>query len=200
MRNFNKDYSLVRLLHAVPGKETVDVYLNGDPFFYNMRFTNFSPYIYVPKGTYLLQVFPRDKKTNPIIEQEIEIGGGKLLTVGLVGELSSVEILTIEEDTEAPEGIESKIRFVNLVPNSAEVNVYFDDEILFEDSGFKNISEYELVNPMTYRVEIELSENNQLIRKLRVTVNPSRIYTFYAMGNKPNFQLFQSLDGATFLI
>lgn len=199
MRNFNKDYSLVRLLHAVPGTETVDIYLNGDPFFYNMRFTNFSPYIYVPKGAYLLEVFPRDEKTNPILEQEVEIDGGKLLTVALVGELTSMEILPIEEDTEVPQGIESKVRLVNLVPNSADVNVYLDDEVVFEDSSFKDISDYVLLDPNTYRVEIELSENNQLIRKLRVTINQSRIYTFYAMGNKPNFQLFQSLDGATFL-
>lgn len=199
MRNFDENYSLVRMLHAVPGLETVDIYLNQDPFFYNMRFTNFSPYVYVPKGKYLMQVFPRDKKTNPIFEQEIEIDGGKLLTVALIGERDQLEILPIEEDTEIPEGNQSKVRLVNLVPDGLYINMYFDDDIFVSESNFRSISPYELIDPGTYRVEIELVENNQLIRKLRITINPSRIYTIYAIGNKPNFQLFQSLDGATFL-
>lgn len=33
MRNFNENYSLVRGLHAVVGGDTVDIYLNGNPFF-----------------------------------------------------------------------------------------------------------------------------------------------------------------------
>ena len=44
------------------------------------------------------------------------------------------------------------------------------------------------------------NENGQLIRQIRVTINPGRVYSFYALGNKPNFQIFQSLDGATFMI
>lgn len=199
MRNFDENYSLVRFLHAVPGEGTVDVYLNSDPFFYNMRFTKFSPYVYVPEGQYLLQIFQRDKKTNPIFEKEIIIEGGNLLTAAFVGDVNKSDILVIEEDTEAPESIESKVRFVNLIPNSIDVNVYLDDEVFVEGSDFQDISDYQLLDPKTYRLEVELTENNQLIRKLRITINPSRIYTLYAIGNKPNFQIFQSLDGATFL-
>lgn len=198
MRNFDENYSLVRFLHAVQGEGTVDVYLNRDPFFYNMRFTKFSPYLYVPEGKYLLQVFKRDKKSNPILEKEVTIKGGKLLTTAFTGD-DDLDILFIEEDIEVPESIESKVRFVNLIPNSIDINVYLDGEIFVEDSDFQNISEYQLIEPKTYRLEVELTENNQLIRKLRITINPSRIYTLYALGNKPNFQIFQSLDGATFL-
>lgn len=199
MRNFNEKYSLVRFLHAVPGEGTVDVYLNKDPFFYNMRFTKFSPYVYVPEGKYLLQIFKRDEKSKPIFENEIIIEGGHLLTTAFAGDDKNSDILVIEEDTEAPESIESKVRFVNLIPNSIDVNVYLDGEIFVEESDFQDISDYKLVVPKTYRLEVELTENKQLIRKLRITINQSRIYTLYAIGNKPNFQIFQSLDGATFL-
>ena len=48
MRNFNENYSLVRALHAVVGGDTVDIYLNGNPFFYNIKFTK---YIYLKKLT-----------------------------------------------------------------------------------------------------------------------------------------------------
>ena len=52
MRNFNENYSLVRALHAVVGEDVVDIYLNGSPFFYNVQFTDFTPYVYVPEGAY----------------------------------------------------------------------------------------------------------------------------------------------------
>lgn len=199
MRNFDENYSLIRALHAVAGGESFDIYLNNSPFFYNMRFTKFSPYVYVPKGTYLMRVFLRDKKYNPIVEQMIEVNGGELLTLAVIGEPDSVEILSIKEDIELPPPDKSKARLVNLVPNSVDVNVLLDGELVVSENSFKDITPYEVIEPKTYRVEVELSENNQLIRKLRVTIRPDRIYTFYAMGNKPNFQLFQSLDGATFL-
>ena len=67
MRNFNENYSLVRALHAVVGGDTVDIYLNGNPFFYNIKFTDFTPYVYVPEGKYTVEVFPRDQKENPIV-------------------------------------------------------------------------------------------------------------------------------------
>ncbi len=64
----------------------------------------------------------------------------------------------------------------------------------------------ELMNEVDYNgwvkyiEDIIKNENGQLIRQIRVTINPGRVYSFYGLGNKPNFQIFQSLDGATFMI
>ena len=201
MRNFNENYSLVRALHAVVEGDVVDIYLNGSPFFNNIQFTNFTPYVYVPKGQYTVEVFLRDQKENPIITGYIDITSNELVTIAIVGESDKdIDILPIEEEMTIPIGNQSKARFIHLVPNGRPVDIILDGQRVLEDVEYKEITPYTDVNPKTYQVDVLLNENGQLIRQIQVTINPGRVYSFYALGNKPNFQIFQSLDGATFMI
>ena len=200
MRNFNENYSLVRGLHAVVGGDTVDIYLNGNPFFYNIKFTDFTPYVYVPEGKYTVEVFLRDEKENPIVQGIIDITSCELMTIAIAGENDKcIEIIPIEEEMTIPEGNQSKARFIYLVPNGRPVDILLDKEMVLEDVEYKEVTPYTDVDPKTYQVDVLLNENGRLIRQTRVTINPGRIYSFYALGNKPNFQIFQSLDGATFM-
>ena len=200
MRNFDENYSLVRALHAVVDGDVVDIYLNGSPFFNNVQFTNFTPYVYVPEGKYKIEVFLRDQKENPIITDNIEINAGELNTIAVIGESGkTIEILPIKEEMEIPTGNKSKVRFIHLVPNGRSVNILLDKEMVLEDAEYKEVTPYTDIDPKTYQVDVLLNENGQLIRQIRVTINPGRVFSFYALGNKPNFQIFQSLDGATFM-
>ena len=200
MRNFDENYSLVIALHAVVDGDVVDIYLNGSPFFNNVQFTNFTPYVYVPEGKYKIEVFLRDQKENPIITDNIEINAGELNTIAVIGESGkTIEILPIKEEMEIPTGNKSKVRFIHLVPNGRSVNILLDKEMVLEDAEYKEVTPYTDIDPKTYQVDVLLNENGQLIRQIRVTINPGRVYSFYALGNKPNFQIFQSLDGATFM-
>lgn len=200
MRNFNENYSLVRALHAVVNGDVVDIYLNGSPFFNNVQFTSFTPYVYVPEGKYKIEVFLRDQKENPIITDNIEINAGELNTIAVIGESGkTIDILPIKEEMEIPTGNKSKVRFIHLVPNGRPVNILLDKEMVLEDVEYKEVTPYTDIDPKTYQVDVLLNENGQLIRQIRVTINPGRVYSFYALGNKPNFQIFQSLDGATFM-
>ncbi|WP_296646641.1 DUF4397 domain-containing protein [Romboutsia sp. 13368] len=201
MRNFNENYSLVRVLHAVVEGDVVDIYLNGSPFFNNIQFTDFTPYVYVPKGQYTVEVFLRDQKENPIITGNIDITSNELVTIAIIGESDkTIDILPIEEEMTIPTGNQSKVRFIHLVPNGRPVDIVLDGQRVLEDVEYKEITPYTDVNPKTYQVDVLLSENGQLIRQIQVTINPGRVYSFYALGNKPNFQIFQSLDGATFMM
>lgn len=201
MRNFNENYSLVRALHAVVEGDVVDIYLNGSPFFNNIQFTNFTPYVYVPKGQYSIEVFLRDQKENPIITGNIDITSNELVTIAIVGESDkNIDILPIEEEMTIPTGNQSKTRFIHLVPNGRTVDIVLDGVRVLDNVGYKDITPYTDTNPKTYQVDVLLNENGQLIRQIQVTINPGRVYSFYALGNKPNFQIFQSLDGATFMV
>lgn len=200
MRNFNENYSLVRFLHAVPNGDVVDIYLNGSPFFYNVKFTDFTPYVYVPEGKYTIEVFLKDQKENPLIEGTIDIKPEELMTVALVGDFEkSMDIVPIKEEMQIPTGNKSKVRFVHLVPNGRPVDIALDKKIVLEGVEYKEVTPYTDIDPKTYQVDILATENGRLIRQIRVTINPNRVYSFYALGNKPNFQIFQSLDGATFM-
>lgn len=200
MRQFNKNYSLIRVFHAVPGGDTVDVYLNDKPFYKSIDFTEFTPYIYVPQGKYILTVYGENTLENPIVNEEIEVERGELITLAIISDEDKITVLPIEEDKEIADGNNSKIRFVHLVPNGREVDIIIDSVPKFESIEFQDITEYAIVLPKEYIFDVAVSQNNQIIKRDKVNVNPNRIYTFYAIGNSPNFEVIQSVDGATFLI
>lgn len=200
LRNFNEEYSLVRFLHAVPNGETVDVYVNGVPFFNDLDFTKFTPYMYLPKGTYTVEVFNEDTVENPLVMQELDINNDELLTVAIIIDNGAVKLLPIKEDKELAPGKQSKVRFVHLVPNGRDVNISLGGNQAFENVKYMDATKYELLDPGEYDTDVASSINNDVINSSQIKINPNRIYTFYAIGEAPNFEVLQSLDGATFLI
>ena len=199
MRKYTDKYSLIRFLHAVPRVMPVDIYLNGSLFFNRILFTHFSPYLYVPEGTYEVTVFITMTKENPILRQNIEVKNGELATLAMTGNYDDIKLLIIPEDKEGASADNSKVRVVHLSPNLPELNILAYDSILFSNVDFREITEYIEMPSQFYKINIELSQNNRLLRSNRIAINPNRIYTLYLMGNFSSFQVFQSLDGATFI-
>lgn len=199
MRNFEEEYSLIRALHAVPNSDAVDIYINDTLFFKAIRFTQFSPYVYVPEGTYEMKVYAVDTTENPILTENIEVRNGELVTIAVSGNVDDLQLVSIKEDKERAQIGYSKIRVVHLSPNAPEVDILIDGEVLFKDIEFRDISDYVEILAGDYRLDIEAVASGRILRSNQKTINPDRIYTFYALGNLPNVQVFQSLDGATFI-
>lgn len=199
MKKFNDKYSLIRFLHAVPRGVPVDVYLNGSLFFNRILFTHFSPYIYVPEGTYDVSVFPTMTKENPLLRQSIQVKDNELCTLAMTGYYNDLELLLIPEDKEPGSKDNSKLRVVHLSPNVLDLNILANSKVIFSDVSFREVTDYIEMSPQFYQIDVELSVNNRLLRSNRLAVNRNRIYTLYILGNFANFQVFQSLDGAAFV-
>lgn len=199
MRNFNENYSLVRILHAAPDVDEVDVYINGFPFYNDIRFAQFTPYIYVPEGEHIFSVYPKDEKDNPIAETKVHVNAKELITMPIIVNGNSIELLPIPEEMGIPCGRESKFKFVHLVPGAPEVNILMDNERIFMDVKYKDYTNYQEIAPKEYKMDIEISENNKIAISNQVNMNQNKVYTFYAIGNIPNVDIIQTLDGATFL-
>ncbi|MEG0842963.1 MAG: DUF4397 domain-containing protein [Romboutsia sp.] len=199
MRNFEENYSLVRALHAMPNGDEVDVYINGFPFYSGIRFAQFTPYIYVPKGEYIFSVYPKDEKDNPITESKITVNSEELITMPIVEIKEGAKLLPIAEEISVPCGNNSKFKFVHLSPDAPRINILIENDRVFENVEYQDYTEYEQIDSDEYKMDIEISENNKIVLSNKVKVNPGKIYTFYAIGNAPNIEIIQTLDGATFL-
>lgn len=200
MRNFNEDYSLVRFLHANPYGDEVDIYVNSMSFYNDLNFREFTPYVYLPKGKHTIEIFYEGTKDNALLNESIEINSDELLTIAIIVNNGHLELLVINEDKEIANGRDSKVRFIQLVPNSTNVNFKIGEDELFSNIAHTDITNYELLSPDNYILNIESVKNKKIIRNMRIKISPNRIYTFYAIGEFPNFEILQSLDGASFLI
>ena len=199
MRNWNGKYSLVRFLHAVPDGEEVDIYINDTPFYKGLEFTEFSPSVYIPEGNYTVTVYLEDTRENPIVTQSINVKVNELVTIAIVGDGKNIELIPVVEETEIVSGNNSKVRVVHLSPNAPAVNIAVDGQEIFSNVKYKDITEYIPLPARTYAVNVNEAVTNKQLLQNQVTINPGRIYTFYAVGNMPNAEVIQSLDGATFM-
>lgn len=197
MDNSNS-YSLVRFLHGVPRQGAVDIYLNGNLFFNRVLFTQFTPYIYVPKGTYEVTIFPTMKQDIPLFKQIVEVENSNFSTLALSGYNGDFELTLIRENPNIITSENSQVRIAHLSPNLPEINMIFNGETLFSDVSFREVTDYLELQPDIYKVEIELSQNQRQIRINPIRIRPNRVYTLYILGNFSAFQVFQSLDGPTF--
>ncbi|MGL5331045.1 MAG: DUF4397 domain-containing protein [Peptostreptococcaceae bacterium] len=200
MRNFNENYSLIRVLHAIPRGKPFDIYLNGALFFNRVLFTQFTPYIYVPQGIYNVEVFESMTLTNPILKQSINVSGSQLATLAITGYYDDLKLLLIPEDKSNSNKDTSKLRIVHLSPNLPELNILLNGKVAFSEIDFRDVTPYlNILNYEIYTIDIELHENNRLLRSNQIAINKDRVYSLYLLGNFANFQVFQSRDGSAFL-
>lgn len=199
MKSCDNKYALIRVLHGAPISEIVDIYINGSLFFNHLFFTEFTPYVYVPKGDYEITVFRTMTKENPLLRQNISVTDDGLITIAITGieeDLQLIKVLEYKEEATFPN---SNIRFVHLSPNAKAVNILLDNDILFSNLNFREITEYKDIESAIYRIDIESAKSNRILRSNQVAINRNRVYTFYILGYLANIQVFQSLDGATFI-
>ena len=179
--------------------EEVDIYINNVPFYKGLEFTEFSPYVYVPQGNYTVTIYLEDTQENPIVNEKIDVNVNELVTIAITGESGDIKLLSIVEETEVVSGSNAKVRVVHLSPNAPAVNIVADNQELFANVKYRDVTPYIAIPAKEYTVNVEEARTNRIIRQNQVTINPGRIYTFYAVGNIPNAQILQSLDGATFM-
>lgn len=200
-RVYDENYSIIRFLHAVPRGKPVDIYFNNSLFFNRILFTQFTPYIYVPEGTYEVTIFETGTRENPILREDLEVQRDKMFTLAMTGYEEDLELLLINEAKEESENTDlSKVRIVHLSPNLPKLNIYLDDNLVFPGVDFREVTDYvEIPAYDIYTLDIVLEKSGRLLRSNQIAVNVDRVYSLYLLGNFANFQVFQSRDGTAFV-
>lgn len=200
-RVYDENYSIIRFLHAVPRGKPVDIYFNNSLFFNRILFTQFTPYIYVPEGTYEVTIFETGTRENPILRENLEVQRDRMSTLAMTGYEDDLELLLINEAKEESENSDlSKVRIVHLSPNLPKLNIYLNDKLVFPDVDFREVTDYvEVPAYDIYTLDIVLEKSGRLLRSNQIAVNVDRVYSLYLLGNFANFQVFQSRDGTAFV-
>ena len=64
---------------------------------------------------------------------------------------------------------------------------------------FEEGTDYVDLNSGTYNVNVVLNSDKSVVLPLKVTLNSNKIYTIYIIGNPPNLQSVQVVDGNTYV-
>ena len=191
--------SLVRVFHAAPQAQNVDVYVNDQMVFSNLAFGDFTRYVYLDEGEYNVSVYLAGQKDRPVINQMVDVPSQQIFTVAATGNLDNLGLLVIPDKvSKSPSQNYSSVRVIHLSPNAPGVDILVDGDTLFEDISFGEGTDYVDLNPGTYNVNVVLNTDKSVVLPLKVTLNPDKIYTIYIIGNPPTLQALQVVDGNTY--
>lgn len=174
----------IRFLHAAPGAQNVDVYLNGARILQNHPYKKASSYLTLPAGEYQLDMYPAGNQEATLLSRKINVSPGKMVTLASGGSGKYLKLFSFTDDPTIF-GEEAALRFTHLSPDSPAVNLsvkHADD--VFKDIAYGQTTEYLSVTPMTIDLELRSPTNkdNVILPLPPITIQPGIPYTMYAAG------------------
>ena len=192
--------SYVRVLNASPDAPAVDIYINGGLIFKNIKFKDFTEYVQLSMGQYKMEVYPVGQMDKPVLAQNIQVPQKQVITIAATGNFEDLQLIPyIEGDADGLAMNQSRVRLIHLSPDAPEVDVLINGQIVFNNIGFMDATDYIKVVSGTYNIVVNLAGTNDTILTFSLQLNSQKVYTVYVVGNPPNLSEIQSLDGSTFV-
>ena len=193
-----------RVLHASPDAPEVDVYVNNVLVFRRLSYREFTRYISVSPGAYVITVFPTGTRVNPVITQTISVAAGSIYTLAAVNRLQNIALQVIPDPRISILPYRTYVRVVHLSPNAPTVDITLPDgRVLFDDVSYRQVTPYIQVAPQNYTLQARVAATGEIVLNVpNVNLRPGNIYTVYVIGlagEQPGLQVLIPLDGSTYL-
>lgn len=194
----------VAVLHLAPFADTLDgtavnIVINGDTVFSNVRFTDFVPYTELPAGDYDIDVVPVGA-TEPAMSAAFSLTDGVDYSVFAIGNGSTqpLELTALVDNNSAPAAGNAKIRIVHAAPFAADLAA---TEVSIRTAGgdvvgglvgvpYKANSGYLEIPAGTY--DLKVASNDGVVNyidPLPADIPAGAILTLFAVGDGINQDL-----------
>jgi len=194
----------VAVLHLAPFANTLDgtavnILINGNTAFSNVRFTDFVPYTELPAGSYKIDIVPVGA-TQPAMTATFNLSDGTDYSVFAIGNGSTqpLELTALVDDNRAPAAGNVKLRVVHAAPFAADLA---DTEVSIRTAGgdvvgglvgvpYKVNSGYLEVPAGTYDLKVASNDGSvNYIDPLPAAIPAGAIVTLFAVGDGINQDL-----------
>jgi hypothetical protein len=197
-------FSYVRVLNASPEVPSVDVYVNERIIARGLAYRNFTPYLKLNTGLYIIRVFRSGQTTNPLINTQFQVPDNSIYTFAITGMLQNISFQPILDPVVQFVPGNALIRFIHLSPNTPSVDITLPNgQKLFEDVEYKEVTGYIPVRQGTYTLQARAAGTDNIALTVpNIRLLPNRLYSVYAVGlsgGNPPLQVLIPLDGSTYL-
>lgn len=196
--------AFLRVIHASPACRRTDVYSNGHPIAKNLSFKKFTPYFWIPAGPHVMEVFQTGKKLYLCSKNEVTAEQDQVYTGVITGHKDKAEFLLIPDPKVQIGEDASKLRFVNLSPDTVFDMSGPEGQVLFREIGYRGIPGYVSITPGKHTLKVSNAEKPGSVLTLPdVELKGGWNYTFYTMGlnhGKPGLQAIVPIDGSTYIV
>lgn len=199
-----KPNSFVRMFHASPNTNNVDIYANDKILVKNLPYRGFSEYLNLPSGNYNIKIFSTGEKTNPILDTTLTFGPETIYTVAIANTLDNLYLIPYIDPIIPSIKNKAYLRFTQLALNTPKVDITLPNgEILFQDVYFGENTNYIPLSPGTYTLQIRPSGTSNVALTIpNIQLKGNKFYTMYSigiLGKTPPLQVVIPLDGNTYI-
>lgn len=193
-----EDGSLVRVFHAVPNAAAVDVYVNDSLVFQNINYRQFTQYIPITAGDYVITLYATNTTAPALVSVDLSIPSGGIFTVVATGNLDDLQLLVLD-DMASDEMMDdySQIRMVHVAPNAPAVTVLIDMMPFVEDISFREMTPYASIPSGSYVVSV--TNGATILLTFRIQLRENFISTIYIIGDINSLSALQTIDGSSYL-
>jgi len=179
--------ALVRVIHAVPGGPSVDVFADDAKVFTGVAYKTTSPYKEVSGERHTFRIRPAGQDTaQPLAENSEGLSDGKHYSVVAVSDANGKPTLYVYNDDLVPPSLgKAKARVIHASADAGEVDVYAKEGNKKLFGGVNALSEtgYSEFDPMSGTVEVRPEgKTNALLTIPNVKFNAGDIYTIVVVG------------------
>ena len=190
---------LIRYLNVLPSQKSVDIYVNNKLLYSDVKYKSFTPYIYMENRSYKIDIYEAGTK-NILIRTTFIIPDESLFTLAISGNIGQEALIIVDEDIEQKSSnSHAAVRFVNLSPDLPIADIFNNDKPIVDNIDYKDQTIYEYLNPGGYTISVKGNLNGDDLVTTNIQFKTDRIYSIYIIGDIPNVELLQSVDGNTYV-
>jgi hypothetical protein len=182
----------VRIVHASPDAGPVDIVLDGSVIAENVDYGTVTEFAGVADGEHQLQVTATGQTTDDaVLDNEFTFDGGQAYQVAAIGigeddddDGNDLRLESSEIDLSPIAPGQARIRAVHALPGSGAVTVSQADGVeLFSDLEFGNASDYIVVEPGVFGLEVtDDEENTSIVNAPDLELEEGMTYDAFVIG------------------
>lgn len=178
----------VRIVHASPTAPTVDIYLNGDLVLNNIGYGEYTDYLTLTPGNYVLTVYPDginpESGELPLWRDELNITGNAVAFTMVALGTDNFRVNVYADNLEIIPIDQARIRFIHAAINVTDLTVVnaANDGVLANlqfGTGSDNLN----VNANTRTFTFNLPGSGSIYRIESLPLVPAGYYTFIIIGD-----------------
>jgi hypothetical protein len=182
-----RNNALVRVINAVPGNMSLDVFADDQKVFDAVAFKSVTPYKELSDASHAFRVrHAGQDSTQPMAENTENLTGGKHYTIVVMPDTNDKHALYIVNDNiTTPPADKAQVRVIHASPDVGEIDVVEKqgNKTLFSGINFERETSYMDVDPMRTTLEVKQEGQEQPILSLpNANFEKGKFYTIVVTG------------------
>ncbi len=193
-----RDNALVRVINAVPGNISFDIFADDQKVFESVAFKNVTPYKELSDDRHSFRVRQAGQDmAQPVAQNSEGLSGGKHYTIVVLPDTNDKTALYVVNDNiTTPPADKAQIRVIHASPDAGEIDVVDNkgNKKLFSGVNFEKGTSYVDVDPLKTTLEVrQEGQDKAIVTVPNANFEKGKFYTIVVTGHAKGTPKLQTL-------